>query len=625
MAVFTAFASGGCGAGEGAGTGAGPGGMGEGGAAAAGEKVTMVEIAAAEAKPISKELAFPGQAFASGQAAVIGKISGLVSEVLAETGDAVNAGDVLYIMDTTDIENSVKSVRAQIAAADAAVRAAETGVELASGSQVQSQILQASGGVNQAEAALEQSENNVGQAELSIQQAQNNQAQARLALDLAESNRSQSALAVEQRQLALEQAELAHESAAKNFEKYNSLHEAGAISDNDFDNAETALKNAKITVEQAESALKQAQASLSAVDIAVGQARGSYNSAGVAVEQAQKSYNAASISANQAGKSYEQALESKDISENAAPAEGRRRAEDALAQATAQRDALNVSLDTALERLDDARVTAPISGVISSRNIEPKTMIGTSSAPFTIIKVDVIEVRVNVSEGIVNALAVGDTVPVYISAATGRGGGATDAYDSSVYHGNISLISPAAGVTNQVFEVRISIDNTDGLIKPGMYAEAVFTKERSENAVVVPRSAVVDENGEHVVYTVPVGIAGGGSGIAAGSAVAGGAGAGGGGDGGGGSGVAAGGGTGDGAGTSYGGAVNVGGNAGILRAERHVVSAGIDNGDEIEITGGLSAGATVIIRGQHYLHDGAPVRIAGSGAAETAGSGAVSR
>lgn len=426
---------------------------------AAPEKAMLVNVENASKAAITNELTYPGQVKGSEQIAVMSKLSGKVDGVMANTGDYVKAGDILFTMDETDLANNIKSLEAQIATADAAVKSAQTSVSLASGSSMKSQILQAEGGVEQAQ------------------------------------------LALEQREMALNQAQNAYDNAVKNFNDITILFNAGTASRAQFDQADTALTNAKIALDQA---------------------RASYDMAAASLDQALQSHTI--------------------VSKEALP-ESIRRAQDALDQATAQKNSLVVSLDAAKEKLNDASVRSPIDGVVSSRNVEPQTMLSAATVPFTVVSSDTVEIKVNVTEVIVNKIEPGQKVPVKISAASGED-----------FTGEILTISPAANEITSAFEVRIKVDNKSGIIKPGMYAEASFTKENSSGVIVLPRSAVVVENGVQVVYTAENG-----------------------------------------------------------RAKRNEVTTGVDNGQEIEITGGINEGDSVIIKGQNYVKDGSLISIEESG------------
>lgn len=120
----------------------------------------------------------------------------------------------------------------------------------------------------------------------------------------------------------------------------------------------------------------------------------------------------------------------------------------------------------------------------------------------------------------------------------------------STLTGTISLVSPAADELKNTYLIRITLDNSAGAIRPGMLAEVHFLNLEHKNALVLPRGAVLGAGEESHVFVVR-----------------------------------------DGA------------------AEKVFVGTGIDNGMEIEVTEGVSAGDWVVTKGQSFLDDGMPVAV----------------
>jgi len=433
------------------------------------ERLIAVNLAPIQTRDIRTELSFTGQVRASAQIAVVSRVQGIVDEVMFNVGDFVNEGDVLFTMDESDLQANIRSLNAQLSTADAAVNAARTGVSLADGIAVQSQILQTETAVIQAEAG--------------IMQAQ---------------------LGVEQRRLAVTQAQNMHYEAQTNMENMQLLLDFGDIPRVQFEQAESAVSNAAIGLEQAKSALEMAEASL-----------------------------------DQARSGYAQARESNRLVTENVRSESVRRAQDGLVQAEAQRNAIVVNLDAARERLNDASITAPISGVISTRGVEPQTMMLPNVAPFTIVSIETVLVHVNVTENIINRIEQGQYISVSVAAAS-----------DIPFTGQVVTVSPVADPMTASFSVEIALDNSEGLLRPGMFAEAFFVRDESENTIVVPRSAVMIQDGVTVVY------------------------------------------------------IAVGENA-----VRREVTVGIDSGAEIEITEGVEVGDMLIVRGQTFVRDGSPLYI----------------
>ncbi|MCL2386184.1 MAG: efflux RND transporter periplasmic adaptor subunit [Defluviitaleaceae bacterium] len=172
------------------------------------------------------------------QVAVIPRLPGEVQSVYFSVGDMVEAGEVLFRIDTTDILSNIAALEAQLRVQDATVRAAQTGVQLVEGSAMQSQLLAASGGVVQAEAGIRQAEQNVEQARIGIEQAQ-----------------------------------MGYDMAYQAFTDTTTLFEAGVVSRSVFDQAEAGYTNAAAGLERARSGYYMANVGLTQAQAGLAQAQ----------------------------------------------------------------------------------------------------------------------------------------------------------------------------------------------------------------------------------------------------------------------------------------------------------------------------------------------------------------
>ncbi len=151
---------------------------------------------------------------------------------------------------------------------------------------------------------------------------------------------------------------------------------------------------------------------------------------------------------------------------------------------------IDVQMETVQKNIADCSVTAPISGVITSRGIEAGAMASQATPAYVIMDISTVRVAVGVSEQAVNEIKTGDDVSVLISAVS-----------AEPLTGTVSSISPAAGQTG-TYTVQIDVPNPDQTIKVGMLAEASFLEASSLDAIVLPRNAVLQKNEETYVYTV---------------------------------------------------------------------------------------------------------------------------
>ncbi|HUF25817.1 MAG TPA: efflux RND transporter periplasmic adaptor subunit [Gemmatimonadaceae bacterium] len=159
-----------------------------------------------------------------------------------------------------------------------------------------------------------------------------------------------------------------------------------------------------------------------------------------------------------------------------------------LANAEAALVRARAALDQAQQRREDVTVLAPIDGTIIERTVAEGQVIAsaTSSASggTTLLRMaDLtrVRVRVNVSEADIGSVRTGMPASV-----------ATDAYPNRPFIGFVEKIEPQAVVQQSVtmFPILVSIENRDGLLKPGMNSEVTIEIDRRLNVLAVPNDAV---------------------------------------------------------------------------------------------------------------------------------------
>jgi len=370
------------------------------------------------------------------QVNVLPGIPGEVLSVYFGVGDIVEAGDILFTIDTTDIENNIATLEAQLAVQNATVNTAQTGVSLVEGSALQSQLLQASGGINQATAGI-------NQAELAIQQAEQN---------------------VEQSQILFFQQKTAYDMAAQGLSDTTILFEAGVVARVAFEQAEAAYQNAAAALERAQSG---------------------YTMATIALSQAQQGLA-------QAQMGLEQALEGQRILAEDAPAENRQRALDGLAQAQAARNTILVNIEMARNRLDDASVRAPISGVIERRTVEPFGFASPQAPAFVISAQDSMMVSFRVPQNSFEYLSVGDEIT--LNTGTAEFTGAITEISTSVSAGGL-------------LSIKANIPNPPANLLGGTLVRIFAEAQRAENVPIVPLGVVHYDRGVPYIFVEENGFA----------------------------------------------------------------------------------------------------------------------
>jgi RND family efflux transporter MFP subunit len=130
--------------------------------------------------------------------------------------------------------------------------------------------------------------------------------------------------------------------------------------------------------------------------------------------------------------------------------------------------------------LGDAQLRAPLSAVVIERKIEVGQLVSTGTPAFVLADVSSVKAAFGVPDLALQNFKIGDTLTM-----------TTDAVPGTEFTGHISRISPAADQSSRVFDVEVTIPNTEGLLKPGMVA-AMSVKEAgpTTEVPVIPLTAV---------------------------------------------------------------------------------------------------------------------------------------
>ncbi len=146
------------------------------------------------------------------------------------------------------------------------------------------------------------------------------------------------------------------------------------------------------------------------------------------------------------------------------------------------------ALDIAQQRLEEARVTAPVLGTIIEKPVALGQVVqsGTSAVGggTTIVKMaDLTRVRARalVNETDIGAVRAGLEATVTV-----------DAFPDRPFRGTVEKIEPQAVVQQNVtmFPVLVTLDNRDGLLMPGMNGEVSIVSERREEVIAVANEAI---------------------------------------------------------------------------------------------------------------------------------------
>jgi len=137
-------------------------------------------------------------------------------------------------------------------------------------------------------------------------------------------------------------------------------------------------------------------------------------------------------------------------------------------------------------------VCAPLSGAIIEKTVAQGEMVGPEKTLFMVADLSTLWLMVNLYEQDLGQVRTGMQVKLSVSA-----------YPGKEFKGRISYLADVIDEKTRTVKARVTIDNKDGSLKPGMFATASIDSvkdSRAEKVIVVPEEAVFLDGSERYVF-----------------------------------------------------------------------------------------------------------------------------
>lgn len=243
----------------------------------------------------------------------------------------------------------------------------------------------------------------------------------------------------------------------------------------------------------AEQSKLQLEAALSAAKIEYSNAKTNHDNMKVLFDTgavSKSAYDAAVTRLDNAKLQLDSAQNNYDLTTNVVLVENATSAKAQVENANAAVLSAQVGLEAAKNNLDNTVIRAPISGYIASRNANKGQMVAPGAELFSIKSTSTIDAKINVTESIIPFVQVGTKAVVTVKAA-----------DVSDIEGTVTAVSPTKSLTTGMYEVCVAVNNGDGVLKDGMFADIKLTLDASVDTLTVLSEAIMeDENGGKYVY-----------------------------------------------------------------------------------------------------------------------------
>lgn len=496
------------------------------------EKDTSILVETVKPKTANIELdgEFIGTIESDNQINVIPKVAGDVTATYFEEGDHVNAGDLLFTIDDTGAQISMDQAQASLESAQASVETANAGVQAAELNLVYTQA---------------QITENLGKVDTNQMQLENAVASAKYALKAAEENE---ALAAEQFGMARDDYEDLEDSLddlkddAHNMEKYadslsaykkvydeimnstsanhdtaeQKLIKAGIIDradDIDWDDP-TDKKDAAeqyiskmtdgsardlytlgVMVETAKNTASSLRSSRSTLDSNKDKYKLNMFSSAIGKETAKNNV----LSAEDGKRLAEKMLQDYELytkatilaganAQLAGSIQSQVAAQSGLKQAQAGVKQAQAGVEGAQLQLDYTKVTAPVSGTITKKNVTTNNMAATGNVAYVITAEDEMNIVFYVAETVMRQAEVGQQIQVE------RNG--------EVYQAQITENAGVADANSGLFKLKAQFTGGAENMITGTKVKITMATDKADNVMTIPVDSVYYESRTAYVYVM---------------------------------------------------------------------------------------------------------------------------
>lgn len=429
---------------------------------------------------LSNSVSITGTIAANDSQTVYSNNSGCeVMSMNVEIGDHVEAGDVICVLDSSDYEENIAEIQK-----DMSVASQKSALNV---DQAQRSLAEA-----QADAVTDaaRAQEKVDQTVEDYTAVVDSKSSAYNTYQLAISNREEKQKALSTQQSKLKEAKKALEEAKEAQTQAETAFAEGAGDQEAVDAAVLAVTEAQAEVDSRNTKVANAKTEAEAAEREEETAKASYDSFGDKLESAVRSYESALESQQDAATQASRTITGKEESLTSASLD-----------ASTTNDDNKKKLEEYQKLIDKCTVTAPISGIVTSINIEVGDEIAQDNNKICVIQDNSsYKVEASVDQYDISSLYEGMEAVIR-----------TDATEGLEMKGTLTFVSPtpeessSAGSSSGsvAYSVEISIADPDERLRIGMTAETSVLTETAKNVLAVPYDCIEEnEDGNSVIYVV---------------------------------------------------------------------------------------------------------------------------
>lgn len=166
-------------------------------------------------------------------------------------------------------------------------------------------------------------------------------------------------------------------------------------------------------------------------------------------------------------------------------------AQDSFHNQTALVEQRAAELQLARKQFQDTIIVAPIDGAVSARHVSRGEYIRAETQIVTLVRSNPLRLQAVVPEVAVASVRLSQTVTLSV-----------DAYPGKTFSGVISRISPALDEKARTLTLEATVPNSDGELKPGLFASVRLLVAKESPALMVPSGSLLTFAGLTKLYVV---------------------------------------------------------------------------------------------------------------------------
>ena len=159
-------------------------------------------------------------------------------------------------------------------------------------------------------------------------------------------------------------------------------------------------------------------------------------------------------------------------------------------------EALQATYDLAELEYSYTKIRAPIDGVVSRRSIKIGNTIDVNTETFQVTSLEPLVSYLHIPEREFRRIQAGQLAKIVV-----------DALQGTTFDATVARVSPIIDPETGTFKITIEVSDQTRSLKPGMFGRINIVYDRRENVLQIPRSAVIEEGGQSIVFIVDKGIA----------------------------------------------------------------------------------------------------------------------